>query len=195
MPSMGWTWLRSGSVIMDKHWEIFNYDDIHTHKPSEGSVMSVEYDPKRMSLPAQAFTLGVHPWNAREDIDWEEFENLLSNPLTVGIGEAGLDKLKGPEMNIQEEVFLRQLQLAEKHQLPVIIHSVRSNHRILELKKKLNPTVPWIIHGFRGNVIEAKQLVSHGIHLSLGKHHDKEIAKTIPAEYIHYETDEIDNKT
>lgn len=175
---------------MNKHWKIFDYSDIHTHVGSPDSVLSVNFttDP----LPAdttQAFTLGVHPWNAGDDVDWEAFENVLADNRVVGIGEAGLDSLRGPDMEIQLKVFDRQIALAEKHSLPLVIHSVRNNHRILELMKRHNPSVPWIIHGFRGKPEEARRLLEAGLHLSLGAVHNLAVTTLPYPTQIHHETD------
>lgn len=175
-----------------KHYPIFDYQDIHSHVPGKDRVMSIDFSTfENVNIPkGQAITVGVHPWNADREIDWELFKSRLKDTDVVGIGEAGLDTLRGPSQEIQQAVFERQIELAEEFDLPLIIHSVRSNHKILELRKKYNPKVPWIIHGFRGNETEARQLTEAGIHLSLG-HRSKPLdAGQFPDGMIHFESDE-----
>lgn len=172
-------------------WPIFNYPDIHSHVPGKNRVLSVDFENNDVDLPDdQAFTLGVHPWFADRVVDWEMFERNLVKPNIVGIGEAGLDTFKGPVQEVQLPVFERQIELAEKYRLPLIIHSVRSNHKILELKKRYSPEVPWVIHGFRGNLDQAQQLMAAGLHLSLGKLYNLEVVN-LHHPLIHRETDEL----
>ena len=180
----------------DTHWPIFDYPDIHSHIEGEGRVLSVDFTAIPSGfVPSGPFTLGIHPWHADSDIDWNKFEEMLRLPAIVGIGEAGLDSIKGPSMDIQLPVFEKQIELADKYNLPLVIHSVRNNHVILKLKKELKPHVPWIIHGFRGNTEAARQLIDAGIHLSLGKRSGIGDVTALNRDFIHYETDEIqDNK-
>lgn len=183
--------LRLRPCAMNNRWAIFDYPDIHSHVPGDGRVQSVDFTVDKLpSDPSQPFTLGVHPWNADKEVDWEAFGLALSDPRIVGIGEAGLDALRGPGQQVQKEVFERQIALAEKFGLPLVIHSVRSNHLILQLKKLHNPSVPWIIHGFRGKAEEARRLMENGIHLSLGHRHDEDVATLPFPELLHRESDE-----
>jgi len=115
------------------------------------------------------YTLGVHPW----DIDPlgfspDELRSLALHPDCIGIGETGLDKLRGPDLNIQEVVFREHIKIAEEVHKPLIIHCVRSWDIIIGLKKELKPTVPWIIHGYRGNSSRSGQLIAAGFYLSFG---------------------------
>lgn len=170
-------------------YKIFDYKDIHTHIPGEDRVMSVDFTRPFPDIPPeQAITIGVHPWYADSNIDWISFEKALTDPRVVGIGEAGLDAVKGPALDVQIPVFEKQIVLSQKYNLPLIIHSVRNNHRILELKKFFKPVVPWIIHGFRGKPEEAKKLLNAGLHLSLGTLHNLEVARILHPN-IHHETD------
>lgn len=184
---------------MTSDWKIFGFNDIHTHVPGPGRVVSIDItDPnhKRLIDDSEVFTAGVHPWNSDHNIDWDYLFQVLQHPKVVGIGEAGLDALRGPEHEIQMEAFMRQISMAERLHLPLVIHSVKSNHRLLELKKKLQPTVPWIIHGFRGNQAQAEQLIRAGMHLSINEKVNIQTLIGLPDNMIHYESDEeVDNKS
>lgn len=176
--------------INSNNYKLFEFNDIHSHVPGRDRVLSVDFTTDAIpSDPEQHFTLGVHPWNAENHVDWNEFEKALDNAAIVGIGEAGLDTLRGPDAGIQLEVFKKQIELAQKHKLPLIIHSVKSNHEILRLKKLYDSPAPWIIHGFRGNLQQARQLIASGIHLSLGTKANSEVA-ALSSPFIHRESDE-----
>lgn len=63
-------------------------------------------------------TVGIHPENSCAD--WNEFEKLAKSSRVVAIGECGLDNKVG--LSNQKEVFLRQIKIARKLDLPLVIH-------------------------------------------------------------------------
>ena len=67
---------------------------------------------------------------------------------------------------------------------------VRAFDRILHLRKKLNPSQAWIIHGFRGNPVLAGQLLDSGMDICVGEYFNRDTAMVIPAGRIYFETDE-----
>ena len=73
-------------------------------------------------------------------------------------------------MDVQEMVFEKQLLLAQKYQKPVLIHCVGAFQELMAIKKRLNISVPIIIHGFSKNAQLAKQLLDNGFYLSFGKY-------------------------
>lgn len=103
-----------------------------------------------------------------------------------------MDKLKGPDLEIQKTIFIRQLDLAVKYQLPVIIHCVRAFDELMEVCKPYYSKVPLIIHGFNKSSELAKQLIDKGFYISF--HHsvfDKrdDYFSSIVIEKIFLETD------
>lgn len=81
--------------------------------------------------------VGVHPNDATEEIDWTELERLLGQPKVVAVGEIGLDShYQGGITAVQIQTFERQLQLAVKHQKPVIIHSREATDQLLTSLEK-----------------------------------------------------------
>ena len=169
--------------------------DIHHHgAPEEGAVTQVRLgDP----LPGGDFPLsvGVHPWDTADDDcepDFELLEYLASLPRVYAIGEAGIDRLRGADLERQERIFIRQAEIAECAGKPLVIHCVRAADVILRLKKMLNPTVEWIIHGFRGNGRAARQLLDAGLSLSFGAHFNPDAVAVTPAGRLYTETDESD---
>lgn len=171
------------------------FADIHTHDLDAGPDAVICIDPTERPIPAvradRFYSVGIHPWRA--DIaapsDWAELERLAALPNVVAIGEAGLDALRGPEREVQMPVFLKQARLAEKLGKPLIIHAVKSNAELISLIRSERPSVPWIIHGFRGKPQLARQLTGCGFHLSLGKRFNPSVPAEIPPSLLHRESD------
>ena len=177
------------------------YIDIHTHQDlSAAEVIAVRnYDFDMM--PIGLASIGVHPWQSviiNSDADFisrsmKEVEKKCRMPQIVMIGETGLDALKGADMDIQKELFMRHINLSEKLGKPLIIHCVKAAEEILSIHKQLHPTQQWLIHGYRKKEQLAKQFLQQGIALSFGSHFDAEAMKAaFEANLLWLETDESD---
>ena len=149
---------------------------------------------KRQQPTAKVFSCGIHPWYSQNtDAQFYRLKELLSEGNNiVAVGEIGLDKLKGPGMDTQIDVFRRQAELAEEMHKPVIIHCVKAWQEIVMLKKEINPEQVWIVHGFRGGVELVKQLIDHDFRFSIGKSFNAEAVKIIPSGSLYLETDDAD---
>lgn len=112
------------------------------------------------------------------------------------VGECGLDKKVAVDFEEQIRVFRAQVFIAEEFKRPVIIHCVKAYNEIFVLHRKLHPEMPWIMHGYRGNIQITKQLGKPGIFFSFGESLFDENSKSIeslkflPIEKIFFETDE-----
>jgi TatD DNase family protein len=125
-------------------------------------------------IPGLVYTLGIHPLftnQARaEDLATleEHIVQSLSDPRFVGIGEIGLDYfVEGLDPHQQEHFFHAQLDLAQKFQLPVILHVRRSQDAILKaLRRRKIPG--GIAHAFNGSFQQAEQFIELGFKLGFG---------------------------
>lgn len=183
------------------------YLDIHTHlrNQSEGvvSVSSLSFQElKNESLPQGDVCAGIHPWWC-EDISLEDIEELKivikklaeSNRLW-GIGETGLDRLYPEFFELQKDLFQWHFDLAETHQLPLVLHNVRSGSDFLEILKNKRPTTPWLFHDFRGNeeLVQSLLKLHPECYFSFGLSLDnspqvRELLSSIPLEHLFIETD------
>lgn len=114
-------------------------------------------------------TIGFHPSEAKitNELDLEFLDKALDNPKVVGVGEIGLDYHYGKEdINLQKELFDKQLKLAEKHNLPVVIHSRDATLDTINILKKYS--LKGDIHCFSGSVETAKIYISMGYYLGIG---------------------------
>ncbi len=120
--------------------------------------------------PSIYMTVGFHPDEADNitDKDIEDIEKLIkTNKKIVGIGEIGLDYYHN-DMNKerQKEVFIKQLEIAEKYDLPVVIHSRESIQDVFDiLKERKNRGV---IHCFSGSIEMAREFIKIGFYLGIG---------------------------
>lgn len=148
--------------------------DIHTHRrePSEGVITVSNYAQKDVFTEGPTLaTVGLHPWFlTRENFenDFKNLTQLIENQQVIGIGECGLDKLRGEDLAFQTKVFEAQIRLAESVSKPVVIHCVRAFSEIIAIKKRLKPSVPLIIHGFNRNETVLKELLRHDFFISIG---------------------------
>lgn len=173
-----------------------DYFDIHTHRiplhPSQ-AILSIDASALPLEKKAVHASIGIHPWNLTEqnaESQWEALKAAIQDPRTVAIGEAGLDKLRGPLLEVQTAVFRKEITLAEAHSLPMVIHCVRAFNELIQIKKACTPSQPWIIHGFRGKPSVARELLKHGCRLSFGSLFQEESVRTPPLDRLFIETDE-----
>jgi TatD DNase family protein len=144
--------------------------------------------------------VGWHPVDAidmtEEDLLW--IEELAAHPKVVAIGEMGLDYHwdKSPK-DIQKEVFRKQIRLAKKVKLPIVIHNREATADIVEiLKEEGAEEVGGIMHCFSGSPEVAKECVKMNFYISLGgpvtfknAKKPKEVVAEIPLDKLLIETD------
>jgi TatD DNase family protein len=183
-----------------------DYIDIHTHgSVVKTAVFAIENlmaheDRTPGDIPEQPCTYGIHPWHLSRETLGRLIINVhsfSSSPNLVAIGEAGFDNLRGPDLETQTRAFEAQVIISEENQKPLFIHCVRAWDELLPAHKRLRPKMPWLIHGFRGNVELAKQLLSKGMYLSFWfdfvmRPESTKLLRSLPKGRIFLETDGAD---
>ena len=115
-------------------------------------------------------TIGYHPSEASiTNIDDIVFlEKQIKHNKVVGIGEIGLDYHYGKEdINEQQHLFRRQLAMADRFKLPVVIHSRDAVEDTIAILKEF-PNVRGDIHCFSGSLEVARIYISMGYYLGIG---------------------------
>jgi TatD DNase family protein len=178
--------------------KFFNF---HTHRfTNRPEVLElVNQYPQEFDSSIPFYSIGIHPWYILEDrvkADLKIIENKLHEMNCLAIGECGLDKRIEIPMDLQQAVFEKQLLLAQKYGIPVVIHCVAAFQEVIGIKKRLNITVPMIIHGFSKNEQIAKQLLDNGFFISFGKYllrnpELETVFKSVPNDRFFLETDTI----
>lgn len=179
--------------------QFFNF---HTHKYSNQTdvLELVNQYPQEFDATIAYYSIGIHPWYIVQDrieVDLRLIESKLQEINCLAIGECGLDKRIEISFDRQQLVFEKQLALAEKYQKPVVIHCVAAFQEIIEIKRKMNISVPMIIHGFSKNEKVARQLIDNGFYISFGKYLLKNpelesVFQSIPNDRFLLETDTIE---
>jgi TatD DNase family protein len=180
-----------------------DYIDIHNHdSQSHEGVFTLDTlmaHEGRVPVTREGicYSAGIHPWFLTESNQMQLIDiisEIADNKDVIAIGEAGYDKLRGPSLSLQESVFEQQVRISEKYEKPLVIHCVRAWDELLASHKKMKPSMPWMIHGFRGKKELGKQLITRGMYLSFWfdfilRPESAELLKSLPPERIFLETD------
>ena len=149
--------------------------------------------------------LGLHPMfiDQHQPDHLLHLDQLIEQQQPIAVGEIGLDfydhAVKSAELKEKQLIYFdKQLIIAEKHQLPVIIHNRKAHDDCLSLIK--NYSIPGgIVHAFNGSIQQAEKYIEQGFLLGFGgmlthPHSRKlrHLALTIPVDSMIIETDAPD---
>lgn len=145
------------------------------------------------------FMAGFHPSDALDfnDSARMRIERLCSHEKCVAVGEIGLDYYwNTSDKNIQKQVFVSQIELADKAGLPVSVHCRDATADTLEILKAHTPKFGGVMHCFSGSVETAKELLKLGFYISFSgtltfknARNLPEVAAFLPFDSILTETD------
>ncbi|MDK6864090.1 MULTISPECIES: TatD family hydrolase [Nosocomiicoccus] len=145
--------------------------------------------------------IGWHPVDAidctDEDLEW--IESLSSHEKIVAIGEIGLDYHwdKSPK-DVQKEVFIKQIELAKRVNLPIVIHNRDADEDTIDILESHDAkSVGGIMHSFHNGTDEQiDRVLNMGFYVSLAGvitfknvKRPKEVAQYVPLDRLLVETD------
>ena len=177
--------------------------DIHTHRANDAlsiQILNVFAQDLFEVERDSPFSAGLHPWdidlsNPEECI--KTIERFAVQKNMLAIGECGLDRIISTDFALQERYFRQQIEIAEKFRKPLIIHCVRAYSDLMKFKKASKSDLPWIIHGYAGNLDITQSLIMHNFYFSAGERllkdsrkHD--VLRAIPPDRLFLETDDGD---
>lgn len=144
-------------------------------------------------------TVGVHPDDVENltDADMEEIEQLSARDKIVAIGEIGLDyHYEDTKKHLQQKWFVRQLDIARRKKMPVVIHSRDAAKDTLDIMKSEAKEIGGVIHCFSYGVEMAREYLNMGYYIGVGgvvtfKNGKKlkEVVDYVPLDRIVLETD------
>lgn len=198
-------------MIIDTHMHIFDkrYDGVRDEvikKALDANVMkmiAVGYD-YQSSLKALNLAhthahiycaIGLHPSEAalNHNLDWIAL--LAKNEKVVAIGEIGLDYYRDKtHIEIQKEIFIKQMEIANNLKLPVIIHCRDAINDCLKIMSASDNC--GVMHCFSSSLEMAKEVIKLGYYIGVGgvvtfknNRELKRVVEGIDLEYILSETD------
>lgn len=169
--------------------------DFHHHNPTQNfGIYNLKLGEE---IPPFYFSAGIHP-NSIDEKTEEKFillKEISVQKNCVAIGECGLDGLINTDEKLQEEIFERQIFLANEIRKPLIIHCVKRFSRLIAFRKKAE--VPMIVHGFNKKKTIGDELRRNDFYLSFGKSvlynvNLQEFAADFPIDRLFLETDSAD---
>lgn len=159
-----------------------------------GILEGLEYLKKYKNL---YMTVGFHPefCEVVDDKDLEWLEDIVKkNKKIVGIGEMGLDYYYTKDNKEKQiDLFKKQLDIAKRLNMPVVIHSRDAFNDTYNLLKEIE--VAGVIHCFTSNIENAKKYISLGFKLGIGgvltfkNSNLKDVIRDIDLKYLVLETD------
>ncbi len=200
-------WLDSHAHIVSSYFEDIEGAIVRAKEANLSRILVVccelELAQKAIEMavkhPMLDIAFGFHPTDIDEikEEDWQILEELLQNEHVVALGEIGLDMYwKQDNLDEQKKVFIRQIELANKYNKPIIVHSRDAIQDTLQLLKENPSENKGILHCFSSSVEMAREFVKLGYMISLAgpvtfknAHTPKEVAKDVPLDFLLIETD------
>ena len=144
-------------------------------------------------------TVGYHPSEANEIVeeDLVLLEQLINENKVYAIGECGLDYYWVKDnKEEQKKLFVAQILLAIKYDLPLVIHCRDAINDVYEILKDYKGKVRFVMHCYSGSKEMAMEFIKLGGYISLGgpvtfknSKEPKEVAKIVPIDKLLIETD------
>ncbi len=140
-------------------------------------------------------TIGIHPSDVKTS-NIDIINKYVNHPKIVGIGEIGLDYHYGKEdIELQKEMFVKQINIARKNNKPVVIHSRDASLDTLEIIKE-NSDVNYTMHCYSYSLETANILLKYNVMFGIGgvvtfknSKELKRVVENIPITNILLETD------
>ena len=145
--------------------------------------------------------IGIHPSDSKNagKNDLEEIEKLLHNNKVITIGEIGLDYYWDKEESVksnQKEYFIKQIDLANKFNLPISIHCRDAYEDCLNILKQHPVNRGGVMHCYGGSKEMMKEFIKLGFYIGIGGTVTfknavkiKEVAAVVPSDRYLLETD------
>jgi len=135
-------------------------------------------------------TVGIHPQESSDDV--ESLEKLITKEV-VAIGECGLEFLGDYNREKQEICFRKQIELAQKYKLPLIIHARKTVDEVVEILKEYK-NISGVFHCYAGGIKRIKKVIDLEFYFGIDGNLTYEdglvdVVKNIPKDRLILETD------
>lgn len=181
---------------INRAWEAGLTGIVNVGADMESSARSIELAEACDTIFA---SVGMHPHDAKDmkEADYLQLKRWAAHPKVVAIGEIGLDyHYDHSPRPVQQEVFVRQLDVARKMGKPVIIHEREAHADMLTLVKSAGQGLTGVFHCFSGSLETAREAIKLGFYISLAgpvtfsnSVKAKQVAAGVPLDRLLIETD------
>ena len=138
---------------------------------------------------------GLHPFYVRADDDFSGLEDMAQSGVLRAIGEIGIDSHYETDAKWQERAFAAQLDIAQRFDLPVLLHSNRGYDRFFDILRCF-ASVRGVMHGFTASLEVLRTGLDMGFYVAFNglitrekTRRAKEAAKFAPLDRVLLETD------
>ena len=149
--------------------------------------------------PFLDLAIGYYPLDIPKitEQDWKDLEEAVKDERVVAVGEIGLDYFWDTSYNdLQKECFIRQIELANSVNKPIIVHSRDAHDDTYEIISKHTPIRGGIMHCYSGSLEMAQKLEPYGMYFALGgpltydnSTEGKDVVREMPLSTLLIETD------
>lgn len=190
--------------LIDTHAHIDMLEDFDISGVGKVVVPSVEVSTMEKVVAMSEYPnvysmIGIYPSEAKtynKEIENKMIE-LAQNPKVVAVGEIGLDYYWDKSfVELQKEVFIKQIELANNLNLPIVVHDREAHKDCFDILKKHNKNSKILLHCFSGSVEFMRECVKEGWYIAIGgvvtfknAVKMKEVAKEVPLDKLVLETD------
>jgi len=134
--------------------------------------------------------VGIHPQENGDDV--EKLEKLITKDV-IAIGECGLEFMDNYDRDKQEKCFRKQIELAQKYKLPLIIHARKAVDEVVEILKEYK-NITGVFHCYAGGIKRIKKINELGFYFGIDGNLTYEgglvdVVKNIPKNRLILETD------
>ncbi len=146
---------------------------------------------QNQNIPQMKWSAGIHPYYEKSSED--DFELLIKHcdaKEIIAIGEIGLDT-RNDDYKWQKQILLKQLDLAQNYDLPVVFHTVQKYYELYKLLKSNFPKIRGYLHSFNASKEIAELFSKFDLAFSLGCKPPKEdvVELIINRGFFLFETD------
>lgn len=193
--------------FIDTHIHLQDYKSKNAPQIPDAAVVKFvcvsawEADWESVGKLAQAFpqavvpAFGLHPWYLAEALPgWEERlrARLQAFPRAL-IGECGLDRLKNPAAEPQQQAFAAHIRLAAELKRPLLVHAVKAQDWLENFWPQLQG-VRFVLHSFGGSAEFMRRALHFGAYISFAppvcsRKNFAELASSVPADKLLLESD------
>ncbi|HHW7520075.1 TPA: TatD family hydrolase [Mannheimia haemolytica] len=146
-----------------------------------------------------SLSCGVHPLNVEDEpFDYDKLFQFAQDPKVVAIGETGLDYHYTPETKaLQQSLFVQQIEIANKLNKPLIIHSRSARQDTMDMLEQNNAEkCGGVLHCFTEDWAMAKRALDIGFYISISgiitfrnAEELREVVRKVPLDRLLVETD------